>query len=190
MTYRNRRPAPIPIGDTVSGNPPVPVTVWPVPAPQPGETMSNPMGVRIIHNLSHPFDPVIDLASGPQLARAIIKARRRSLQEPRSAGWGREKATLIVTGWPPADPAAPVDFFSRCRTSLVPGGCVAVLLPHDDVILPADVIVAAKKAGLAYLQHIVAAHRSPRKGQQTQLDIHTDLLVMAAPQDGEGEADA
>jgi hypothetical protein len=55
---------------------------------------------------------------------------------------------------------------------------VAVLLPHGDVVLPVDVITAAKKAGLAYLQHIVAADRQPRRGQQTQLDIHTDVLIL------------
>ncbi|GAB3864232.1 hypothetical protein GCM10029963_74310 [Micromonospora andamanensis] len=162
------------------GDPPVPITVWPVPAPARGETMSNAMGVRLVHNLTHPSDLIIDLAGGPQLARAVIAARRRShLHAPRQVGWGREAATLIVTGWPLADTASPVDFFLRCRESLVTGGCVAVLLPHGDVVLPVDVVIAAKRAGLAYLQHIVAADRPPRRGQQTQLDIHTDVLILS-----------
>ncbi|MDG4838360.1 hypothetical protein O7631_17715 [Micromonospora sp. WMMD967] len=141
--------------------------------------MSNAMGVRLVHNLTHPFDLIIDLAEGPQLARAIIAAHRRShLQAARPpVGWGRELATLIVTGWPLADASA-VDFFLRCRAHLVPGGCVAVVLAHGDVSLPIDVVIAAKRAGLAYLQHIVAADRLPRRGQQAQLAIHTDVLIL------------
>ncbi|MFI7578301.1 hypothetical protein [Micromonospora sp. NPDC049497] len=178
MTDRNLHWAPIPVGDVVPGEPPVPITVWPVPAPHGEETMSNAMGVRLVHNLTHPSDLVIDLAAGPQLARAVIASRRRNhLQAPRQVGWGPEAATLIVTGWPTGD-ASPVQFFVRCRASLVPGGCVAVLLPHGEVVLPVDVVIAAKRAGLAYLQHIVAADRPPRRGQQTQLDIHTDVLIL------------
>ncbi|SDT12759.1 hypothetical protein [Actinoplanes derwentensis] len=176
MTERKHRQAPVPVGDVVSGDPPVPITFWPVPAPVPGETMSNAMGVRLVHNLTHPTDLITDLTAGPQLARAIIAARRRShLQNTRTVGWDWHTATLIVTGWPSSDPR---EFFARCRTSLLPGGCVAVLLPHGDVVLPVDVITAAKKAGLAYLQHIVAAGRPLRRGNQTQLDIHTDVLIM------------
>ena len=179
MTERKHQQAPVPVGDMVSGDPPVPITVWPVPAPNAGETMSNAMGVRLVHNLTHPCDLITDLTAGPQLARAIIAAHRRShLQDARPLGWDWHEATLIVTGWPTSEPAEPGDFFDRCRSSLVPGGCVAVLLPHGDVVLPVEVITAAKKAGLAYLQHIVAADRPPRRGQRTQLDIHTDVLIL------------
>jgi hypothetical protein len=74
----------------------------------------------------------------------------------------------------------------RVERAGFPGGCVAVLLPHGDVVLPVDVITAAKKAGLSYLQHIVAADRPPRRGEQTQLDIHTDVLILtrSSAQDG------
>ncbi|MEV6812574.1 hypothetical protein [Micromonospora sp. NPDC051296] len=157
----------------------MPITVWPIPAPAGGETMSNAMGVRLVHNLTHPSDLVIDLAVGPQLARAVIAAHRRShLDAPRQLGWGREPATLIVTGWPLDDAMSPGEFFARCRAGLVPGGCVAVLLPHGDLVLPVDIVIAAKRAGLAYLQHVVAADRPPRPGQRTQLDIHTDVLIL------------
>ncbi|MET8912482.1 hypothetical protein [Micromonospora sp. NPDC004551] len=179
MTDTNRHSAPLPVGDVVPGDPPVPITVWPVPAPKPGETMSNAMGVRLVHNLTHPSDLIIDLAEGPQMACAIIAADRRSHpQAARQGGWGREAATLIITGWPVDDTASPVEFFVRCHASLVPGGCVAVLLPHADLIAPVDVVVAAKRAGLAYLQHIVAADRPPRRNQHAQLDIHTDVLIL------------
>ncbi|WP_231640131.1 hypothetical protein [Micromonospora sp. NRRL B-16802] len=178
MTDRNHHRAPVPVGDVVPGDPPVPITVWPVAAPHEGESMSNAMGMRLVHNLTHPSDLIIDLAEGPQLACAIIAARRRShLHAARPVGWGRESAALIVTGWPLAD-ASPVEFFLRCRAHLVPGGCVAVVLAHGDVALPVDVVIAAKRAGLAYLQHIVAADRLPRRGEQEQLAIHTDVLIM------------
>jgi hypothetical protein len=187
MTDRERHQAPEPVGDVVSGDPPVPITVWPVPAPKVGETMSNALGVRLVHNLTHPSDLITDLTTGPQLARAIIAAHRRSnLQDSRPLGWDWHEPTLIVTGWPTAEPG---DFFDRCRSSLVPGGCVAVVLPHGDVVLPVDVITAAKKAGLAYLQHIVAADRPPVRGRQTQLDIHTDVLILTRSATETGVAD-
>jgi hypothetical protein len=141
--------------------------------------MSNGMGVRLVHNLTHPSELVVDLTAGPQLARAVIAARRRShLQDARPVGWDWHEPTLIVTGWSTAEIVAAGPFFDRCRNSLVLGGCVAVLLPHGDVVLPVDIITAAKRAGLAYLQHIVAADRVPRRGQHTQLDIHTDVLIL------------
>jgi len=174
----NHHSAPVPVGDVVAGDVPVPITVWPVPAPRRGETMSNAMGVRLVHNLTHPGELIIDLADGPQLARAVIAASRRSqLQAARQTSWGRELARLIVTGWPIDLPATPVEFFGHCRDALLPGGCVAVLLRHD-VIAPVDVIIAAKQAGLAYLQHIVAADQPPRRRQETLLDIHTDVLIL------------
>ncbi|MEU2615965.1 hypothetical protein ABZ570_31000 [Micromonospora sp. NPDC007271] len=175
----------------VPGDPPVPITVWPVPAPHEGETMSNPMGVRLVHNLTHPSDLIIDLTEGPQLAHAIIAARRRThLQSTRTTSWGRQPANLIVTGWPLApDAAAPVEFFVRCRAALIPGGCAAVLLAHGDPTLPSDVVTAAKQAGLAYLQHIVAANQPYARGGQMQLEIHTDVLVLTrAQQEGDGSA--
>jgi len=181
----NHHSAPVPVGDVVAGEVPVPITVWPVPAPRKGDTMSNAMGVRLVHNLTHPGELIIDLADGPQLARAVIAARRRShLQTARQTGWGREPARLIVTGWP-LDDLVPVEFFGRCQDALLPGGCVAVLLRHD-VIAPVEVIIAAKAAGLAYLQHIVAADRPPRRGQETLLDIHTDVLILTLSAAGNG----
>ncbi|RAK24796.1 hypothetical protein B0I29_1352 [Actinoplanes lutulentus] len=152
--------------------------------------MSTAMGMRLVHNLSHPTDLIIDLAAGPHLARAIIAARRRShLHDLRKAGWGTEPATLIVTGWPAEETTTPVEFLKRCRNSLLPGGCVAVLLPHD-AVAPVDVVIAAKQAGLAYLQHIVATDRPLRPGQRIELDIHTDVLILTRSARDEGGSDA
>jgi hypothetical protein len=186
----NHHSAPVPVGDVVPGEPPVPITVWPVPAPQQGDTMSNGLGVRLVHNLTHPADLIIDLTEGPQLARAIIAARRRShLQSPRMMGWGREPATLIVTGWPPDPHSTPEEFFTHCRATLRPGGCAAVLLPHGDPTTPADVVMAAKSARLAYLQHIVAATDALIRAGNGQLDIHTDVLIVTRSTGGDGADD-
>ncbi|MFG3690561.1 hypothetical protein [Micromonospora sp. NPDC047740] len=191
MTERNHHNAPAPVGDVVPGDPPVPITVWPIPAPQPGETMSTALGMRLVYNLTHPSDLIIDLTDGPQLAGAILAAHRHShLQAARSMSWGSDAAMLIVTGWPLArDVGVPVEFFARGRARLLPGGCLVVLLVHGDPILPVDVVIAAKQAGLSYLQHIVAADQPPTRGQRTQLDIHTDVLVFARPTAG-GDGDA
>ncbi|TYC20954.1 hypothetical protein FXF52_28685 [Micromonospora sp. MP36] len=171
------------------GDPPVPITVWPVPAPQPGETMSTAMGLRLVYNLTHPSDLIIDLTEGPQLAGAILVAHRyRHLQAARAMGWGSEAAMLIVTGWPLAPDAGALEFFARGRAKLLPGGCLAVLLAHGDPILPVDVVIAGKQAGLSYLQHIVAADQPPTRGQRTQLDIHTDVLVFTQTAGGDGDA--
>ncbi|WBB69127.1 hypothetical protein [Micromonospora sp. WMMD812] len=178
MTDRNHDGAPVPVGDVVPGDPPVPITVWPVPAPQRGETMSHAMASRLVHNLTHPSDLIIDLTQGPQLAHAITAARRRRhLLGARLMGWGSGVAMLIVTGWPLTRGAGAVEFFVRCRAKLLPGGCLAVLLGHGDPILPVDVVIAAKQACLSYLQHIVAADQPPTRGHRTQMDIHTDVLV-------------
>jgi hypothetical protein len=180
MTETHHHSAPVPVGDVVPGDPPVPITVWPVPAPMRGETMSNAMGVRLVYNLTHPGGLVIDLADGPQLAYAVIAASRRShLTSARQVGWGRESASLIVTGWPlTGEPVSLVEFFDRCRAKLLPGGCVAVLLAHGDLVLPVDVVIAAKQAGLGYLQHIVAADQPPQRDTPAQLDTHTNVLIM------------
>ncbi|WBB69157.1 hypothetical protein [Micromonospora sp. WMMD812] len=140
MTDSNHDGAPVPVGDVVPGDPPVPITVWPVPAPQRDETLSDAMGVRLVHNLTHRSDLIIDLTQGPQLAHAITAARRRRhLLGARLMGWGSGVAMLIVTGWPltrGAGAGTRVEFFARCRAKLLPGGCLAVLLGHDDPAFP------------------------------------------------------
>jgi hypothetical protein len=142
------------------------------------------MGVRLVHNLTHPGQLIIDLTEGPQLARAVIAAGRRShLQARRQMGWGKEPAALIVTGWPDTRVLGQ-EFFALCRAKLLPGGCVAVLLAHGNPVLPADVVAAAKAAGLHYLQHVVAA--TGATDGLSQLDIHTDVLIYTEGSAGAG----
>jgi hypothetical protein len=185
MTDTNHS-APVPVGDIVPGDPPVPITVWPEAAPKPGETMSSGLAVRLIYNLTHPGNLIIDLTDGPQLAQAIIGAKRRShLLSAKTVGWGKEKASLIVTGWP-ARRVLAQEFFGLCRAKLLPGGCVAVLLAHGDPAMPADIVAAAKATGLAYLQHIVAPTDAVVRNAPGHLDIHTDVLIMTRSTDKDG----
>jgi hypothetical protein len=147
------RAAPIPFGEVVPGDPPVPITVWPVPPPEPGNTMSNGLGVRLVHNYTHPGELIVDLTDGPQLARAIIAAGRRShLNQPGVVRNRTEPVALVATDWTAPNPNG-TEFLAWCATLLRPLGCVAVVLDHDGPTEPSDVIAAAHQAGLGYLQH-------------------------------------
>lgn len=188
------RSAPTPIGDVVPGEPPVPITVWDVRAPQPGETMSNGLGARLVHNFTYLGDLIIDLTCGPQLARSIIASGRRSRTErPATLAFSAEPAALIVTGWPIGD-IEPGQFFARCLPRLRPSGCIAVVLDHTEPTVQADLIVAARHATLAYLQHIVAATgltvRSSRlDADGRHLRVHTDVLILTRSVDVPSGAD-
>lgn len=174
------RAAPIPVGDVVPGDPPVPITVWPVPPPEPGNTMSNGLGVRLVHNYTHPGELIVDLTDGPQLARAIIAAGRRShLNQPGVVRNRTEPVALVATDWTAPNPNG-TEFLAWCATLLRPLGCVAVVLDHDGPTEPSEVIAAGRHAGLGYLQHVVAAtgltaDNRPLPG--ARLRVHTDVII-------------
>ena len=52
MTEPVRIPAPDAVGDVVPGEPPVPITVWHVPAPHEGDTMSVTLADRLVRNFT------------------------------------------------------------------------------------------------------------------------------------------
>ncbi len=186
-------PAPEAVGDIVPGQPPVPITVWHVPAARPGETMSLRLAERLVMNFTHGRRLVLDLTVGHQLTQATVTARRRHLRlEPAELAGGTGRAALIVSGWPLAgalDDAPAGPFLGDCAARLMAGGCVAVVLGCADLTVYQTLIAAARNAGLTYLQHIVAAHDlSGRRGRLgdggTHLRVHTDVLVFAQPQHG------
>lgn len=170
----NPRSAPVPVGDVVPGDPPVPITVWPVPPPRAGETMSNQLAYRLVQNLTHPGDLVVDLTIGPQLARAVIASRRRS-QLPRGRLAGSEPAALIVAGWPSMRLHLS-ELAERCFDRLRPGGCLAVVHRHGDPTLQPHIIAAGRAAGLSYLQHIVAS--TEPAGGADPLPLHSDVILL------------
>jgi len=182
MTESIRTPAPEAVGDIVAGEPPVPISVWYVPAARTGETMSFPLAERLVANYTHPRKLVLDLTTGEQLARAVTAARCRHMRHrPADLASGKGRAALIVSGWPVGQAGAD-DLLADCASRLVVGGCVAVVVRTGDFTVNQVLIAAARAAGLAYLQHIVAAHDlSGRRGQlgdgSTHLRVHTDVLI-------------
>lgn len=171
---QHNRSAPVPIGDVVPGDPPVPVTVWPVPPPRAGETMSAALGYRLVQNLTYPRDLVVDLTIGQQLARAIFASRRRR-QIPKGRLAGSEPAALIVAGWPSMRPHL-AELTERALHRLRPGGCLAVVHRHGDPSIQPQIIAAGRAAGLAYLQHIVAS--TVPVGGADPLPIHSDVILL------------
>ncbi len=191
-----RTPAPDAVGDIIPGEPPVPITVWHVPAARADETLSAPLAERLVANYTHPRTLIIDLTKGEQLARAVSTARRRHARHrPADLASGRGRAALIVAGWPVGQTTAE-DLLAVCAARLAKGGCVAVALNTGDFTVNQLLIAAARAAGLTYLQHIVAAHDlTARRGQLgsggTHLRVHTDVLIFFRPQSAtRGRADA
>jgi hypothetical protein len=182
------RPAPDPIGDVVTGQPPVPITVWQLPAPPPAATLSLPLAQRLVANYTYRHDLVLDLTIGPQLARAAMSAHRRTHQlhpdQLDASEGGREPAALAVAAWP-ADEQPP-QWLSTCAAQLTPGGCLVLVLATGEVTIHPRLVTAARTAGLTYLQHIIAAHQLRSGGTRLTIDgrhlrVHSDIIVLARP---------
>jgi hypothetical protein len=180
LTPPTADPVPGPIGDVVPGDPPVPITVWHIPRPPAGTTVSAPMARRLIGNYTRPGARVIDLTAGGRLTTA-----------------DGEPAALVITGWP-AGPFTATGHLSACALAAQPGGCIAVVITATETPDQLGPLVgAARAAGLTYLQHIVVAHHltaraaaNPDDGDRARpsagvegrggphLRVHTDLLIM------------
>nr|MDT0658774.1 hypothetical protein [Micromonospora sp. DSM 115978] len=160
----------------------MPITVWHVPAPHPGDTMSIALADRLVRNFTHGRRLVLDLTTGEQLARAARAARRRHARHtPQDLAGDNRRASLVVTGWP-LERTEPVPFLADCAQRVMVGGCVAVVLDAVALTVNQVLIAAARKAGLTYLQHIVAAHDlTGQRGQLgdggTHLSAHSDVLI-------------
>ena len=186
MTDSTRRPAPDAVGDVIAGEPPVPVTVWHVPAAPQGATLSVALAERLIINFTHWHELVLDLTVGEQVACAAPTVERRyARHRPGNLPSDVRPAALIVTGWP----AGGIDagaLLGDCAARLRPGGCVAVVFQAAPLTVNQVLIGAARAAGLTYLQHIVAAHElvglsGPLTGDRKHLPVHTDVLIFASP---------
>jgi hypothetical protein len=186
MTEPIRTPAPEAVGDIVAGEPPVPITVWHVPAARAGESISITLAERLIMNFTLGRRLVLDLTNGEQLSRATHAARRRyARHQPDDLTTGDGRAALIVSAWPITHTAAG-DLLADCAARLMVGGCVAVVLGAGELTVNQLLIAAARTAGLTYLQHIVAAHDlTERRGQLGEdgnhLRVHSDVLIFARP---------
>jgi hypothetical protein len=173
--------APDPIGEIVPGTPPVPLTVWHVPAPTRWQTLSLPMAQRLVAGFTHRHELVHDLTTGPALARAVSSARRRyTATRLNHAG---EPAMLLVTPWPRPG-AEPVEFLAACAGRLRPGGQLALVIATGEVTIHQQLIAAGHAAGLTYLQHYIAAHWLSATGTRLSihgqhLRVHTDVVILS-----------
>lgn len=188
MTESIRMPAPDAVGDVVPGEPPVPITVWHVPAPRAGETMSIALAERLVANFTRGSRLVVDLTSGEQVARAARAARRRHARHtPEDLAADHRRAALVVSGWP-LGRTEPGPLLADCAARLMVGGCVAVVLRAAGLTVNQTLIAAARAAGLTYLQHVVAAHdltgrRGRLRDDGTHFRVHSDVLIFASPQE-------
>jgi hypothetical protein len=181
-------PLPDPAGDVVPGDPPVPITVWHLPRPRPGQLASVDMLRRLVGNYTRPGGLVVDLTAAA------------TLPPP------GHPVALVITGSPQA-PEALTAHLAGCAASLHPGGCVAVVLPSARTPDQLGHVVAAGRAGgLTYLQHIVVAHQltphvtsadgrprtDPRLAAwgRPHLRVHTDLIILRRPESSRSSADA
>lgn len=193
MTEPTRVPALDAVGDIVAGEPPVPITVWHVPAPEAGCTLSNALADRLVQNFTTRRRwLILDLTRGEQLARAVRAAERHHARHtPADVTVGIRRAALIVAGWPLGD-TDPGMLLADCAQRVMAGGCVVLVLRAAELTVNQVLIGAARTAGLTYLQHIVAAHDlSARRGKLnggTHLSVHSDVLIFASSRDAAQDA--
>jgi hypothetical protein len=183
MSDPARSSAPDPIGEIVPGTPPVPLTVWHVPAPPRGQTLSLPMAQRLVAGFTHRHELVHDLTIGPALARAAGSARRRHTAT--ALDHAGQPAALLVTPWPRPG-AEPVEFLAVCAGRLRPGGLLALVIATGEVSIHQQLIAAGQATGLVYLQHYIAAHRLCATGTRLNihgqhLRVHTDVVILSRP---------
>ncbi|MDQ1247924.1 MAG: hypothetical protein QG597_2296 [Actinomycetota bacterium] len=141
-------PAPDPSGDSVPGDPLVPINVWHLPQPPSGSAVSAAIIRRLIINYTRPGAQVIDLTTRP-------------LPPPT-----HRPAAVINSEWPRRDTSPtldPGDRLAACAERLDLNGCLAVVVPaRTTPAVLGPLVAAGHAAGLRYLQHIVITHHLPR----------------------------
>jgi hypothetical protein len=200
--------------DVVPGDPPVPITVWRAADADSrfghdlADGLTPHLAALLVGCHTRPGDTVVSLRHDPALAGAAGRAGCTYLSVDRPADLAdldhvAGSVRLVVLSWPTphgptqADPTELTDLFTACRLLLARGGCTIVVL----AALPADsdytehshrLIPAAQRAGLGWLQHIIAI-TAPIVGDRivwraapadaasirgaTHLTVHVDLLV-------------
>ncbi|HEX5495429.1 MAG TPA: hypothetical protein VFX70_12735 [Mycobacteriales bacterium] len=192
---------------------PVPLSVWPCAPDPPAARGTPPVPVLLLQRLiavySHPATVVLAAgADASRIADVAIDLGRRPVIDPAGhprpfPAVGATRAALIIAT-PPAvtcDPAR----YTRWARALTPTGILTVLTPAlhgTGALLPGRVVTAARAAGLAYLQHIIAmrahlhgdhlvaaptrddlaqAATAQAAGMPVHRTAHTDVLVFTAP---------
>jgi hypothetical protein len=209
--------------DVVPGDPPVPIAVWRVADVDAAyghahaDALSPRMAALLVGSYTRPDDTIVSVSDDPALAGAAGAGGRRylSVSDPDDlAGLDHVAGTvaLIVLPWPP--PYRPgrisreylTQIFRVCRRLMRRDGCTIVALadlPPDETYVQHSgaLIPAAHRAGLGWLQHIIAI-TAPIAGQRitwqaapadpatvraaAHVAVHIDLLVFAVRQGRHG----
>jgi len=202
--------------DVVPGDPPVPISVWRVAGVDAAaghssaDALTPRMAALLVGSYTSPGDTVVSIGGDPALAGAAGAGGRTylSVDDPGDlAGLDHVAGTvaLIVLPWPPPDRPGPMSresltrMFRVCRRLMRRDGCTIVALaelPADETYIEHSgaLIPAAQRAGLGWLQHIVAI-TAPIAGQRVtwrtapadpatlraaaDVAVHIDLLVFA-----------
>lgn len=200
--------------DVVPGDPPVPIAVWRVAGVDAAhghvnaDALTPRIAALLVGSYTRPGDTIVSVGDDPALAGAAGAGGRTylSVSDPDAlSGLDHVAGTvaLIVLPWPPPDQAgrmSPDDLtqiFRVCRHLMRRDGCTIVALaglPPDETYVEHSValIPAAHRAGLGWLQHIIAI-TAPIAGQRitwratpadpatlraaTHVAVHIDLLV-------------
>lgn len=166
---------------------------------------------RLIATYTHPGDRITNLHPGPAVNRAAAWLDRHTtnaLTERHPAGVPRNAARrprLVLARLPHHDHVADlpsfVEWMSRIRASLHPGGFLVVTVCADRsdgsyVDNATTAITAARAAGLIYHQHLITVHTPLPEHEPTAADngpqpaaprlprgrhrrVHSDLYVFA-----------
>ena len=202
--------------DVVPGDPPVPIAVWRVAGVDAAyghasaDALTPQMAALLVGSYTRPGDTIVSVGDDPALAGAAGAGGRTylSVRDPDGlSGLDHVAGTvaLIVLPWPPLDGAGRMSresltqMFRICRWLMRRDGCTIVALadlPADETYVEHSgaLIPAAQRAGLGWLQHIVAI-TAPIAGQRitwraapadpatlraaAHVAVHIDLLVFA-----------
>jgi hypothetical protein len=194
--------------DVVPGDPPVPISVWRVAGTDhparfdTGGGLTSRLAALLIGLYTGRGDTVVDLTSDPSIAGAAGAGARRYLPVDDPARLAdldhvAGAVRLVVLRWPPTragrrtnvDSAGTEELeltalLTGCRRLLAADGYTIVALipaPHTGYVEHAGrLIPAARRAGLGYLQHIVAVTAPIPGARRPQLAVPADPATLRA----------
>ncbi|MBB4752538.1 hypothetical protein [Actinoplanes lobatus] len=135
---------------------PVPITVWRLPAAEPGQALPLELARRIVVEYARDGAPMLDLTRDDVLAEAARECGRARV--PRTLAdfaVGSHRTALIVLCLPrPGFQAG--GFFAGCAAKLVPFGRAVVILAGADFVASRMLADAAAPCGLRLVRRIKA----------------------------------
>lgn len=181
----------------------MPLTVWTTPTPAPAGVLPPAAAARAIATFSQAGDLVLTRGGPGALADAASYLHRRhhalDPTDPAAPPGTRHRpgrtAGLVIDHPAPAQPTVLLARFANLAAQLRPGGCLLTVHPPTDGPYDplATAILAAKAAGLRYLQHLIvltvpitagrlSAPPTPRHHDGRLLTpVHLDVAVLTTP---------